>query len=306
MLFFAQVDRRLSLGLPDLHLEQAEGAQETRTGIYRNDARERRIRNRKGRESVPSPCKVSAARATAAEIRGTERRSGHASVAPEYLQERFQDSRDRRRMPHAARPSPSLRDRSVLPTVNASPDHRTQEERAIEPSPSPAGLPRQVTRYTEYYHDDFNILLHDDAGLQKRLEAFKEAVLAVAFAAGIEETRCRAAEDHVANHQESTRAIAALRDAVASLERADQNVLVLLVCKKLDLQGIADEPGLRHKTSAWRRVQYVLKRLREHLLAQGITRAPPPATIETGDAGIEEWLPPDLVAMRPRRTRKEA
>lgn len=165
---------------------------------------------------------------------------------------------------------------------------------------------REVTRYTEYYHDDFNILLDDDAKLQQQLKTFEECVLAVAFAAGIEEIRCRAAEDHVANRQESARAIASLGEAVAKLERADQIVLSLLVCHKLDLQEIAVELGLRHKTSAWRRVQYVLKRLREHLLAQGITRAPPPIGVGRPGGRLDEWLPPDLAAKRPLRARKKA
>jgi RNA polymerase sigma factor for flagellar operon FliA len=164
---------------------------------------------------------------------------------------------------------------------------------------------REVTRFTEYYTDDFNILQHDDPELQRRLDTFKESVLAVAYAAGLEETLSSAAEDHLADSEESARALASLGEAVVKLERSDQHVLSLLVCHKLDLQEIADELGIRHKTAAWRRVQLVLKRLREHLHAQGITRAPPPIRVTGPVAHLKDWLPPDLAAKRPQVARKK-
>ena len=164
---------------------------------------------------------------------------------------------------------------------------------------------REVTRFTEYYTDDFNILQHDDPELQRRLNTFKESVLAVAYAAGLEETLSSAAEDDLADREETARALASLGEAVAKLERSDQRVLSLLVCHKLDLQEIADELGIRHKTAAWRRVQLVLKRLREHLLARGVTRAPPRIRVNLPSAHVEDWLPPDLAAKRRQGARKE-
>ena len=164
---------------------------------------------------------------------------------------------------------------------------------------------REVTRFTEYYTDDFNILQHDDPELQRRLTTFKESVLAVAYAAGLEETLSSAAEDDLADSEETARALASLGEAVAKLERTDQHVLSLLVCHKLDLQDIADELGIRHKTAAWRRVQLVLKRLREHLLARGVTRAPPRIRVNVPSTHLEDWLPPDLAAKRRQGARKE-
>jgi RNA polymerase sigma factor for flagellar operon FliA len=164
---------------------------------------------------------------------------------------------------------------------------------------------REVTRLTEYYTDDFDILQHDDPELQRRLNTFKDSVLAVAYAAGLEETLSSAAEDHLADGEEGARALASLGEAVAKLERTDQQVLSLLVCHKLDLQEIASELGIRHKTAAWRRVQLVLKRLREHLLARGVVRAPPPIRADLPSARLQDWLPPDLAAKRPQRARME-
>lgn len=163
---------------------------------------------------------------------------------------------------------------------------------------------REVTRFTEYYTDDFDILQHDDPELQRRLTTFKESVLAVAYAAGLEELRVGAANDELADREEAARAFAALGAAVAKLDRNEQHVLSLLVCHKLDLQEIADELGIRHKTAAWRRVQHVLKRLREHLLAQGVTRAPPATGASPAGARAADWLPPELAAQRPQFAKK--
>ena len=69
---------------------------------------------------------------------------------------------------------------------------------------------REVTRFTEYYTDDFDILQHDDPELQRRLNTFKDSVLAVAYAAGLEETLSSAAEDNLADSEEGARALASL------------------------------------------------------------------------------------------------
>jgi RNA polymerase sigma factor (sigma-70 family) len=165
-------------------------------------------------------------------------------------------------------------------------------------------IERETVRFLETYDDDYNILHHDDDELHRRLDTFKGSVLAVAFAAALEEALAEANEDAVDEQEDLARAMTKLGEAVAQLDRRDQGVLKWLVVDRLDLQGIAEKLGSRHKTTAWRRVQLVLKRLREYLLGQGITRAPRPRSIdpERPGARMQDWLPPDLALTRPAGT----
>jgi RNA polymerase sigma factor FliA len=157
---------------------------------------------------------------------------------------------------------------------------------------------RARARITEQYTDDFNLLHHDDEELWRRLDKFKEQVLAVAFAAGVEEAQRATAEDAVADRREYARAMAALGEAVARLEPPEQDILGFLFCDGLTLEELAAWID-RTKTIAWRRVQGVLERLRKSLLRSGMSRAPRPIDLET--SGLADWLPPRLAAKRSKK-----
>jgi RNA polymerase sigma factor FliA len=157
---------------------------------------------------------------------------------------------------------------------------------------------RVRARSTEYYTDDFNLLHHDDEELRRRLDKFKEHVLAVAFTAGLEEAQHATAQDPIAERQEYARAMAALRNAVAGLEPPEQDFLASLFCDGLTLEELAAQLD-RTKTIAWRRVQGILERLRKSLLRSGVKRAPRPVDLDT--SGLDDWLPPRLAAQRIKR-----
>ena len=164
---------------------------------------------------------------------------------------------------------------------------------------------RKVSRFTEYCTDDFDILQHDDPELQRRLDTFKDSVLAVAYAAGLEETLFNAAENHLADSEETARALASLGEAMTKLERADQHVPSLLVCHKLDLQEIENELGIRHKqqrggeSSSSSSASGIT-------CSRGIMPAPPPIRDTPPGAHLKDWLPPNLAAKRTQRARARA
>lgn len=120
---------------------------------------------------------------------------------------------------------------------------------------------RAMACHLSYYHDDFNVLQHQDTELERRFHQFSESLLASAFAAGIEEIAREVARDRLAEHEEEARAVAALK----KLPPDEYQVIVLIYYEGRTLNEVAALLGLREKKTPWRRCQRALKRLRDEL-----------------------------------------
>lgn len=143
------------------------------------------------------------------------------------------------------------------------------------------------------YRDDFNLLIHGDDDLRRRLALLADATSATVFLAMIADGLRRTPERDVAERQVHARALASLRVAFSRLPAGDQRLLVLVYRDDWQLNEAAGEIGL---SESWTRARHqgALARLHKELLKLDVHTAPEPlaATWEEPPWPGEPTVPP--------------
>lgn len=124
------------------------------------------------------------------------------------------------------------------------------------------------------YNDDYDVLRHERAEFQRRLDLMCEREAAAMFLAGGQQARREAADDPEAG-AEYAEAIAALDTVMTPLGEDDRTLLALIYASDFNLEQAAAELGVAKET-AWRRIHRLLDKLRVALVALGVTHAPEP------------------------------
>jgi len=87
---------------------------------------------------------------------------------------------------------------------------------------------RAFAHYMADYTDDFDIMRHDKAEMQRRVDAMCDSALAVMFVVGAEQVRAEADRDPLADANEADVAVEALREVVEGLDEDERRFLELL------------------------------------------------------------------------------
>jgi RNA polymerase sigma factor (sigma-70 family) len=132
-----------------------------------------------------------------------------------------------------------------------------------------AGAERVAT-----YHDDYDVMRHDRAEFQRRLDLMCDREAAAMFLAGGGQARREAGDDPEAA-AEYAEAIDALEKVVAPLGEDERRLLELVYASDFNLEEAGASLGVVKET-AWRRIHRLLEKLRVALTALGVTRAPEP------------------------------
>jgi RNA polymerase sigma factor for flagellar operon FliA len=132
-----------------------------------------------------------------------------------------------------------------------------------------AGAERVAT-----YHDDYDVMRHDRAEFQRRLDLMCDREATAMLLAGGEQARREAGDDPEAA-AEYAETIGALERVVAPLSEDERKLLDLVYASDFNLEDAAASLGVV-KNTAWRRIHRLLEKLRVALRALGITQAPEP------------------------------
>jgi RNA polymerase sigma factor (sigma-70 family) len=152
---------------------------------------------------------------------------------------------------------------------------------------------RATAELLALYRDDFNLLVHGDDDLRRRLSVLVDGTAAAAFLAMIADGMRAGPERDVAEHQAHARALATLRTAFARLSEQDRRLLVLIYRDEFWIKEAAEEIGL---SESWTRERHqgALARLHKELVKAGVhtTPEPLPATWADPPWPGESTLPP--------------
>jgi RNA polymerase sigma factor (sigma-70 family) len=121
--------------------------------------------------------------------------------------------------------------------------------------------------------------------MQTLLDKISTATLVVQFVAGVEQA-AREASTQADDAEDYAAVITLLREAKATLPPDLQHLVRRVFKERLRYEDIAAELDVDRKTVA-RRLNRALDRLREYLVAHGVTHAPAPADIDMGAEGAE-------------------
>ena len=141
-----------------------------------------------------------------------------------------------------------------------------------------------AAEHVAHRSDNVNILHDTLAQLQNLLDKISSAALVVQFAAGVEQV-AREETTHGSEVQDYATAITLLREAKATLPPDLQHLLRRVFQERMRYEDIGVELDVDRKTVA-RRLNRALDRLREYLVAHGVTHAPEQVDIDI-DVGVE-------------------
>ncbi len=141
---------------------------------------------------------------------------------------------------------------------------------------------RARLRFLAHLRDDeYDVLVHDEDDARRRLEDATDDLLAATFAALVEETRREDAEDPVAAEEDYRHAREALAQASLALSEEEREILAL-VYREGKWFGEAGEALGVSESTARRRHEGALRKLRKELGKLGVDRAPPPRDPASG------------------------
>jgi RNA polymerase sigma factor for flagellar operon FliA len=127
------------------------------------------------------------------------------------------------------------------------------------------------------YHDDFDVLRHDQPEFQRRLDMMCQHAAAAMFVAGAEQAH-REEEQDPAAAMEHAESLATLRALVSALKPDERQLLDLTYRHGFHLHEAADAMNVARIT-AWRRLQRVLESLRREFEAIGEQGMPGPVKL---------------------------
>lgn len=145
---------------------------------------------------------------------------------------------------------------------------------------------------------EYDASKHDDEEARRRFRTIANGMLAAAFMAGVEEAQRSTPESESAERQEYEVAIQALRAVLQKMSDADHRLLVLLYRELKSMKEAAEELGVSHSTIK-RRHAAAVERLRDQLLAHGVTQAPRPRVIPEGGIVVAFRAPRALDEPKP-------
>lgn len=137
-----------------------------------------------------------------------------------------------------------------------------------------------VAEHVAHRTDNVNILHDTLAQMQVMLDKICSATLVVQFAAGVEQA-ARDEANHDSEIQDYAAAISLVREAKATLSPEMQHLLRRVFQERMRYEDIGLELDVDRKTVA-RRLNRALDRLREYLVAHGVTHAPAQAHVDVG------------------------
>lgn len=137
-----------------------------------------------------------------------------------------------------------------------------------------------VAEHVAHRSDNVNILHDTLAQMQILLDRICSATLVVQFAAGVEQV-ARDETNRGDEVQDYAAAITLLREAKATLPPDLQHLLRRVFQERIRYEDIGVELDVDRKTVA-RRLNRALDRLREYLVAHGVTHAPVQAHVDVG------------------------
>jgi RNA polymerase sigma factor for flagellar operon FliA len=135
-------------------------------------------------------------------------------------------------------------------------------------------MARAGTNHMGDYHDDYDILRHDPAELERRLDAMCDEHATVMWLGGAMQARREAEQDPEAA-AEYADTLAALDVVLGPIGEDDRTLLDLVFASGFKIEEAADALGVVRET-AGRRLKRVLERLRRALAPLGVLAPPEP------------------------------